>query len=210
MKYLSYNTANKIRKDILTNNSTKDFVFFPGENNILISVPHGVSQTRLGKHKVAEVGTIPLGVMIAQGTSSNLIVKTKNCFDDANFDEDCPYREFIKTLIAERNIKYIIDLHGLASWRDCDINLGINFGNNVKQNLVIYDKLYKSLKQHFNLAIDLPFKASSKTISGFFAENFGVWTIQIETNCRITNSRANIEKFNLLIKLITDWLNKIK
>ena len=130
--------------------------------------------------------------------------------DDANFDEDCPYREFIKTLIAERNIKYIIDLHGLASWRDCDINLGINFGNNVKQNLVIYDKLYKSLKQHFNLAIDLPFKASSKTISGFFAENFGVWTIQIETNCRITNSRANIEKFNLLIKLITDWLNKIK
>ena len=87
MKNLSFNKAKELRKDILANNKTKDFVFFAGENNILISVPHGVSQTRLGKQKVAEIGTIPLGIALAKETDSNLLVKTKNNFDDANFDK---------------------------------------------------------------------------------------------------------------------------
>lgn len=210
MKNLSFNKAKELRKDILANNKTKDFVFFAGENNILISVPHGVSQTRLGKQKVAEIGTIPLGIALAKETGSNLLVKTKNNFDDANFDENCNYRKFICKLAESGKIKYIIDLHGLASWRNYDINLGINFGNNIKQNTILFDKITKRLKQHFNLSVDVPFKASTKTISGYFAENFDIWTIQIETNCSITNSSKNIDKFNLLLKTLADWLKEIR
>ena len=36
MKNLSFNKAKELRKDILANNKTKDFVFFAGENNILM------------------------------------------------------------------------------------------------------------------------------------------------------------------------------
>ena len=205
---LSFKELNDIRKDLLAEHNDDHF-YLKTNSSILISAPHGVSQVRLGKLKVAEIGTIPIAVLIAKHTNANLIVKTCNNDDDANFVTTCNYRQTIAKAIENQKIKYLIDFHGLAKRRPCDINLGINFGQNIARN----EKLYKSLKNAlensgFNVYIDEPFCAGPQTIAGFFAKNYNIWTIQIEVNCAITNQPNNIEKFNLLINTLIDWLER--
>ena len=97
----SFNSTKILRKNILERNSDIDSVFIEGNNYVLISIPHGVDQIRLGKYKVAEIGTIPLGVLLAKYTQSHILIKTKNSYDDANFDLDCDYRKKLKKLIKK-------------------------------------------------------------------------------------------------------------
>ncbi len=196
------------RKEILKNNSD-DHVYFQTNSSILISAPHGVSQVRLGKLKVAEIGTIPIATAVANQMKTNLIIKTKNNDDDANFVEDCPYRQTIANAIKSQNIKYLIDFHGLAKKRPCDINIGINFGQNTKQNQKMFLSLKNALEsQNFIVSIDEPFCAGPRTIAGFFAKEFNIWSVQIEINCAITNEPANIDKCNKLINTLIDWLER--
>ncbi len=209
MKKFSYNHTLLLRKKILSENSKHDHIFLCGQNNVLISAPHGVSQTRLGKHKVAEIGTIPLAALVASSTNSHALIKTKNNFDDANFDSDCMYRKSLAKIIKEKNIKYLIDFHGLAAHREMDINLGTNFGNNIKADEPVFKNLLSTLKKDFKVVVDQPFMASETTISGHFSKEFNIFTIQIEVNCKITNKKENIDSFNKLASLICDWINSL-
>lgn len=198
----SFKNKFKLRKSILQENKNNDYFCKIENSNILISVPHAVSQIRLGKYKVAEIGTLAFGYILANELKSNLIIKTQNNNDDANFDEKSEYRDKIEQLISAVGVKYIIDIHGMKKSRDCDINLGVNFGNNIKTNLNLYDKLHKELqKSGFKVKTDEPFKASTRTIAGHFANNFNVWTIQVEINCGITNESKNNEKANQLLEI---------
>ena len=205
----SFNSTKILRKNILERNSDIDSVFIEGNNYVLISIPHGVDQIRLGKYKVAEIGTIPLGVLLAKYTQSHILIKTKNSYDDANFDLDCDYRKKLKKLIKQYNIKYLIDIHGLAKWRDCDVNLGINIGQNIKQNEEQFNKLNTMLNSVFHVEIDNPFMGSGNTISCCINKEFDIWTIQIEINCGITNYSKNIEKFNKLLNILVQWIKNL-
>lgn len=71
------------------------------------------------------MGSLATALYLQKETNSFLIAKTKNNNDDANFDEKSEYKDTIYSLIETKGIKYVIDFHGLAAKRDCDINLGI-------------------------------------------------------------------------------------
>ena len=105
----SFDEFQNIRKNLLKEN-TANHIYFQTNSSVLISAPHGVTQLRLGKIKHAELGTIPTAVIMANATNANLIIKTKNNNDDANFDNDCEYRVRIDEAIRTQNIKYLIDL----------------------------------------------------------------------------------------------------
>lgn len=205
---VSYYEYGKIRKELLEKNSD-DYVFFQTNSSILISVPHGVSQIRLGMYKRAEIGTIPLGILLSENTNANLLIKTKNNDDDANFYENSSYRKKLQSIVKTQNIKYIIDLHGMKKSRESDINLGINFGQNIKKDTKLFDSLVSALNtQGFFVQIDNPFCAGPKTIAGHFSKEFNIWTIQIEINCGITNDFIQNKKCNLLINILIDWINR--
>jgi len=170
----SFKELSQIRKNILSENN-RDHVYFQTNSSILISAPHGVSQVRLGKPKVAEIGTISLAYAVAKHTNANLIIKTRNNDDDANFVDDCEYRQQIAKAIKTQNIKYLIDVHGLAKNRPCDVNLGINFGQNIKKDEKLFNSLNNALKNSgFNVFVDIPFCAGPKTISGHFAKSHNI------------------------------------
>lgn len=206
---VSFKTFSKIRKDLLLSYGENDHFFKQTNSSVLISAPHGVPQIRLGKFKVAEIGTIPVASIFAENTNSNLLIKTKNNNDDANYDADCQYRKQIENILKTQNIKYLIDIHGLAKFRPCDINLGSNFEQNIKQNPKLFLSLKNALESAgFSVSIDEPFCAGPQTIAGFFAKNFSIWTVQIEINCDITNNPKNIEKCNHLLNTLIDWHNR--
>ena len=189
----------------------KGFALIKTDSNVLISAPHGVVQTQLGRHKVAEIGSARTALYLANATNSNLIIKTKNLFDNANFDVNCPYRQEIANLIKISKIQFLLDLHGLAKNRECDINLGINYGENIKSNQKLFDKIVLVFKKAgFMVSIDRPFSGSFKTISGTFAREYNIFTIQIEINCGITNYEANFRKLKKLLCAFTDCINILK
>lgn len=210
MKDFTFSQFKKIRKDILSAKHY-DFVSYSGENNVIISAPHGVSQLRLGKLKCAEIGTIPVAVLVAQNTKSNLILKTQNLYDDANFDSVSKYRDAISNIIKQKNCKFLFDIHGMAKTRDCDINLGINFGQNIAVDRDLFDKLVYDLESAgFSVSVDQPFAAGQQTICGSFSKKYEIFTVQIEINCDITNNSDNIVKCNRLVSTLVDFIASIE
>ena len=200
------------RRKFLVSYSGTDHIVIKGQNNVLISAPHGVSQVRLGKHKVAEIGSITTALYLKNNSNCYLIAKTTNNNDDANFDDDSKYKDSIRNLIKTKNIKYIIDFHGLRATRSCDINLGIHLGKNIENNVPLFDKLNNVLtSNNISVEIDQPFMAGSRTISGSMKNEFdNIWTIQIELNCGISNRKENFKKYQSILDILLNWIQNIE
>lgn len=210
-KIVSFDKLHNQRKSFLKEFANKDHIIVNGTNNILISAPHGVSQVRLGKHKVSEIGSLSTALYLKANTGCSLIAKTKNNNDDANFDGRSSYKNSIKSLIMDNNIKYIIDIHGLGANRECDINLGTHLGNNIQNDINAFNLLNKLLSDNgYKVSIDQPFMAGSQTICGSIKNEFSnVWTLQIEINCAITNRKENFVRYKQLLNIFIEWINII-
>ena len=208
---MSFEKLHNARKIFINNFKNKDHVVLNGNNKILISAPHGVSQVRLGKFKFSEIGSLSTALYLFNNTKSFFIAKTKNNNDDANFDEISSYKKSIENLIKTNKIKYIIDFHGLSSKRDCDINLGTRLGQNIKTNENLLLDLYNSLNSNgFKTQIDMPFMATKNTISSSMVDKFpNLWAVQIEINCAITNKKENYEKYQNLLNILCEWINNL-
>ena len=206
-----FEKLHKQRKKFLKENAKKDFAVLKGENNTLISAPHAVSQVRLGKNKVAEIGSLVVALFLQKETNSFLIAKTKNNFDDANFDIDCAYKLKILDMIRDLKTKYLFDIHGLGADKGVDINLGTGFEKNTQTNPKLLQKLIKDLKSNgFSVSIDNPFMAGPRTIAGYSKDNApDIWSIQIEINCAITNKRENEEKLEKLLNTLKNFINSL-
>ena len=200
-----------MRKNFIAKNRNKDHVIVEGKNNILLSAPHGVSQVRLGKAKFGEIGSIATALVLQEQTDSWLIAKTKNNNDDANFDDESRYKNDIAQIILKNKIEYLIDIHGLAAKRNCDINLGTHLGRNIKNNEKVFNELYKALVENgFETTIDQPFMAGVRTIAGSVSNKFPkLWTIQMEINCSITNKKENYARFKKLLKVLAEWIETL-
>ena len=204
----SYNNFVKNRKKFLKENSNEDFVYFDNDSKILLSAPHGVPQTRLGKKQHEEPGSLAFALELYKRLNCNFIAKTKNNFDDVNFDQHSPYKTQIARELEKTQIGHIIDFHGLSSKRDMDVNFGINFGNNIKRDEKLFDKLLRAVKKAgFVCSIDNPFCGNPATIAGTF--NDRAWTIQIELNSKITNNPQARERLSKLLDIFEKWLKEI-
>lgn len=208
-KTVTFNSLHTKRKVFVVRNKNKDHVFVEKENKILISAPHGVTQVRLGKRKVCEIGSLATAIFLAENSKCSFIAKTKNNFDDANFDEKSEYKSTLRKAISSQKIEYLLDFHGLSPKRECDINLGTHLGENTKNNEEALNILIKKLTENnFKVFIDQPFMAGSRTIAGSMAKEFpDLWTIQIEINCAISNNKENFPKYQQLLFVLLDWIN---
>lgn len=208
---MDYRKLHKDRRRFLSDNKEKDFTLINGKNYVLLSSPHGVYQTRLGKAKVPEIGSLATSLYLSRAKQTYFIAKTKNNFDDANFDMVSSYKDAIDVLATSGKIRYVLDFHGMAAFRDIDINLGTNFEQNTKEDKKLLDYLIKELKEKgFSVSCDTPFKSGGSTIAGYTkARHNNLWTLQIEINCKITNKKENFEKWQLLLTVFEKVLEKI-
>jgi len=209
---MGFEQMQSARRLFLEENKNRDHVIISGQNQIVLSAPHAVSQVRLGRPKVAEIGTLSTALYLQKTHACHLIAKTKNNFDDANFDLQSKYKDDLVKLIKNNDIKYVIDLHGLAAKRDCDVNLGTHLGENISVYKDAFDTLYTALvDNNFITTIDQPFMGGKQTIAGSMKSKFPrIWTIQIEVNCAITNRKENFKKYKLLLKILSDWIDYLK
>lgn len=204
MENITFKKLTKKRKIILQQHCEEDLFYELKNGDVLVSIPHAVNQTRLGKVKYAEPGSVNLGLALKEMLNSSFIIKTKNNFDDANFDEKSKYKDKIKYMISSKGIKYVVDCHSLRKNRECDVNLGIRFGENIKTNIALYEELKHKLEEAgFVVTVDYPFYSNPNTIASYVAANFDVWSIQLEVNSKITNESSNFKKFKRLLEILT-------
>lgn len=165
-----------------TNNS---FEFEKGSfTDVIISAPHAVAQTREGKTKNPEPYSGIIAKLLNKYYGYTILYKSKNCNDDANYDENSPYKDFLYEKCKEFKPLIVLDLHGLSKKRDCQINLGTNYGATLRDDTEILNELIFNLKKFHitNIATDHPFFASGNTIASSVAQNVKTKAIQIEIN----------------------------
>ncbi len=180
---------------------------FKSGNMVLLSAPHAVTQTRNGKTKFAETQTYNLINVVSKLTGSSLIAKTSDLNDDANFDFNSNYRNKIASLIENDQVKFVLDIHCLNNLRSQQINLGTNNRFNLVGNTILFSRIEHIFKKHgFETTEDYPFKASEKTIAGFFSKTYKVFALQIEINSEIFE---NTERLKGLINALTEIVKGI-
>lgn len=187
--------------------SYKDFVFFKGDKQILISAPHAVYQLRNGNLKFPEPETALVALLLNR-MGYPCIIKTTNENDDANYDESSNYKDKIQDICNSQDIKFILDLHQINKYHIEEFCIGT--GKNVFNNLLNYSYLKGKILDNFYLSgfiakLDEPFGASSKkTISGYFARR-GIPSLQLEMNTKLLYQVTDDEfmkAFNSVYKMI--------
>ena len=140
----------------------------------------------------------------------SVLVKTKNCNDDANYDIKSEYKRFLSKYIKENNIKYLIDLHGMSKKRDVLISLGTCFGANSDKSLELTNRFIKIANGNGinaeEIRIDFPFFASKRTVSSTINRRNKIETLQIEINSKVFESK---DLTISLIKTLNEFANMV-
>ena len=208
------NSYNEYLKFFQSKESRKSFSLIGGNGCTMVSAPHSVEQTREGKVKYGEYHTGVLARMLYDDLKCPIIFKSFNDNDDANYDEQSAYKESLKKYVIRNNIKYLIDLHQLAPYREVNIDLGTGFGKNISP----YPEIIDIAKKHFignnisNITIDNPFSAAyPHTISSYIFRECQICCLQIEINSRLISDKYTEFSFDQVLsslKCIINELNK--
>lgn len=187
------------------------FELIEGKGKVMISAPHSVSQLRNNKLKEAEPQTGVIAKILSEELGIPVIYKTKNCNDDANFDEVSDYKNVLAEYIKNNGIKVLIDLHQLSPDRDIQVDIGTaNFKNLTdKRKLNVILEAFTE-KDFGKVQIDVPFGASSpNTVSSFIHENTGIESVQIEINSRLLFDKFEEYKFCDVYQAIKKIIQKL-
>lgn len=190
------------------------FEVIKGKEKIILSAPHNVKHTRLNSVRPRETKTGAIVRVLSRKYNTYGIYKnSKDCNNDANWDEKCEYKEYIKKLVEKENIKALIDFHGMAAHREQDICIGISNGENIFGNYdVVNYMVYIFHKYGFkNVMIDIPFNAGYKyCVSNYIARECKIPTFQIEINLKYRLARyKEYEKHKDLLKALGEILEFI-
>lgn len=197
--------------DEYENNCNKSFEYIQGQNNILISAPHSISQIRNGKKKGKDICTGTIAILLQKSLKCHCIYKTKNYNDDANYDiKNNTYKEMILKIIKEKNISFLMDIHGAKSNQGFDIDLGTNNLNNLKNKTnYLYDFIDLGKKYGIsNITIDKLFKANTlNTISYYISETAKIPCMQIEIS-KDYRDINDFGKLEILLDFLEDYLKR--
>lgn len=174
-------------EDIFSHNEYNGLDVLPfrivsGIGNTIISAPHSVRQKREGLVKLADAHTGKIAIQLMLTTGSHLILKTSNKDDDANYDINCKYKKDLLDYIANNNIKYLIDLHGMKNSYDIDIDICVNDYKNVHQDKELVKDIQNIFLNTYKIVtVDKLFSANSTgVVSKYISENSGIKALQFE------------------------------
>ena len=190
------------------------YIKINGSGNIILSAPHCVLHKRKKSIRPRETKTGVLVKTLAKKCDVYGIYKTKNEYNDANWDRFCEYKKEVTQIIKKDKIKTLIDIHGMAGWREEDICIGTNFGKNIYGN----KKTVKEMVAIFNkygfekVTVDRPFSATHPyCVSAYIAKKCKIPTFQIEINLRYrTNTYEEFKEYPKLERALEEIIEMLK
>lgn len=187
-------------------NSLHNYKIIDGNIPVLLSSPHSVKQMRNNNEKSEEKLTGALTEYICMKTNAYGIVRLYNSFDDPNYENEgigLEYKNEIIKLVKNKNIKYLIDIHGCQDIYDFDIDIGTNDGMNITTAKNELNFIQKQLSNIGIVSIDNIFKASNNvTISNYIHSKLGIPCFQLELSqkVRYEETKKLLDDLEIIIK----------
>jgi S-adenosylmethionine:tRNA ribosyltransferase-isomerase len=188
-----------------------NFKIYKGNNNILLSAPHGKDHIRNNKTKSREYNTIRLVKLLHVLTNSHVMYVNKNNSLDYNYTENNLYKDEMNKYIKENNIKYVLDIHGLSNNNKCNIEIGTNNYKNINNDIEELNKIINIINSYLTnkVLVDDKFKSSTNTISKSVSNYVKAYQFEICNNYRKYNKRPkSFKKLIYTFIKIIDLLNR--
>ncbi|MDI6906018.1 MAG: hypothetical protein QMC81_00845 [Thermoanaerobacterales bacterium] len=193
---------------------TPSYSVLPGSLPILLSAPHAVKHFRRANDEPKEedefTGAI---VRLLHDLTGCSIIHAAYADQDANFYDDCPYKEGLRSLVIERGIKLVLDIHGAAAWRSFDIDIGSCKGAALLGRGDILPPLLDAFRRHEinGVFVDSVFSGCGQaTVTRFASEVLCVPALQLEINKRFRDPENHPQEFESLIEALEDYLKGVQ
>lgn len=148
--------------------------------NVVVTAAHATNHERDGAQKVADRGTGGLAVLLAQVTGCTALVALGTS-GDANYDQEHPLKE----RLAELRPTVVIDLHGMRSRPESDVDLGT--GTGPAPSAVVAALTGSDLRVTMNAVFD----AMRPTTVTAFAQELGIPAMQVEIGAHLRPPSGN-------------------
>lgn len=170
-----------------------EFCFQPGNLAVLISAPHGAAHTRHGRLKEEDDFTAGLARLCAELSGAHALYAWRKSSTDPNYYPDVPYKHALREIIRRYDIRFVLDLHGCAAYRDFGIALGSMRGESLPPD---YRRLILKVLHYYGFRsgggwlsrvdVDRTFTGGNgsqqETVTRFVSQCLGVAAVQIELN----------------------------
>ncbi|KPL82380.1 hypothetical protein SE15_09400 [Thermanaerothrix daxensis] len=171
------------------------FRFLPGRLPILLSAPHGAAHVREGRLKEEEDYTAALVRLVAELSGAHALFTWRKADPDPGFYPETPYKRALRQIVRRYSVRFIVDVHGCAAYRDFGLALGTLHG----QSCPGERRLILSLLSRFGFResgpwlsvvdVDHTFTANGRlgqeTITRFAWQRLGVPAAQFELHPQI-------------------------
>ena len=170
-----------------------EFIYVEGTLPILISAPHGAAHTRNGKYKGEDEYTAAFAQLIAEETGAHCIYARRKSKTDPNTAKDAPYKEKVREIAIEKNIRFVIDLHGMWQHHEAAIELGTRDGRScsdqkelIISSLKVSGFIINTDEKILRLRVDSKFRGNGSStrepMVKFVSERLEIPAAQFEIN----------------------------
>ena len=173
--------------------------YIGGQIPILISAPHGAKHYRTheggGYWKKEDAYTSSLAIKLGQLTGAHVIYAKYKAVEDPNSDVRSAYKDFLRNVVEEHGIKFVIDLHGACGSQPFKVDVGTVSDTPEESSCPTFKPIIQRAFQGFEEHVfNKHFAAGGcGTITSFARNDLGIEAAQFEINARyrIVESRSN-------------------
>lgn len=102
----------------------RPFTYQAGDLPILVSAPHATVHQRRQREKGEEEFTGALAQLLAESTGVHTLYSRYRSMDDPNWDRVSPYKTTLQEIVQSRDIRFVLDLHGMSNRHKIGLALG--------------------------------------------------------------------------------------
>ncbi|GEM_PF-465900 len=193
--------------------ATPYYGYIKGSIPILISAPHGAKHFRAaeGAWRAEDAYTASLAIVLGRLTGAHVLYVKNKTREDPNSDTGTAYKDFLKDVVRENHIQFILDLHGSAG-RKPKVDIGIMETSpslcSCPQFRDILEGAFADLEP---IVFNQRFPArAAGTITCFARKSLGIEAAQVEIsrNYRIVESKST--GFKADPKNVVDMIERLK
>jgi hypothetical protein len=176
--------------------SSDYFGYIKGRIPILISAPHGAKhyRTKESRWKDEDAYTASLAIKLGELTGAHVMFVKNRAGEDPNHDGRTRYKDFLKKVVEQNHIKFVLDLHGAGRRHPFKIDVGTMSNDAKKSSCPSFKGAILDAFQGYESEIfNQRFRARGPTITCYARNNLGIESAQVEINakCRVVESKTS-------------------
>jgi hypothetical protein len=173
------------------------FGYIKGHIPILISAPHGAKhfRTKEARWKEEDAYTASMAIKLGELTGAHVLYVKNRAGEDPNNDVSTRYKDRLKQVVEQNDIKFVLDLHGAGRSHPFKVDVGTLSNDTQKSSCPTFKgTIAKAFQGYEPRIFNQRFSARGPgTVTCYARKTLGVESAQVEINakCRIVDSKTS-------------------